>query len=95
MDIRLIATDMDGTLLDNEKNVSDRSRRALTLAAERGIEIVPATGRMLDMVPEEVLSFPFVRYPSLPLANYLHNKIFPDFARFSLLFFASYVIIIM
>ena len=33
--------------------------------------------------------------PSLPLANYLHNKIFPDFARFSLLFFASYVIIIM
>ena len=66
MDIRLIATDMDGTLLDNEKNVSDRSRRALTLAA-----------------------------PSLPLANYLHNKIFPDFARFSLLFFASYVIIIM
>ena len=34
-------------------------------------------------------------YPSLPLANYLHNKIFPDFARFSLLFFAPYVIIIM
>ena len=33
--------------------------------------------------------------PSLPLANYLHNKIFPDFARFSLLFFAPYVIIIM
>ena len=39
-------------------------------------------------------SFPD-RLPSLPLANYLHNKIFPDFARFSLLFFASYVIIIM
>ena len=59
MDIRLIATDMDGTLLDNEKNVSDRSRRALTLAAERGIEIVPATGRMLDMVPEEGGSEPW------------------------------------
>lgn len=36
-----------------------------------------------------------VCHPSLPLANYLHNKIFPDFARFSLLFFAPYVIIIM
>ena len=27
-----------------------------------------------------------ISFPSLPLANYLHNKIFPDFARFSLLF---------
>ncbi len=73
MDIRLIATDMDGTLLDNEKNVSDRSRRALTLAAERGIEIVPATGRMLDMVPEEVLSFPFVRYAVVSNGSLVQN----------------------
>ena len=46
MKIRLIATDMDGTLLDDEKNVSERSRRALMQAAEKGIQLVPATGRM-------------------------------------------------
>ena len=62
MKIRLIATDMDGTLLDDEKNVSERSRRALMQAAEKGIQLVPATGRMLDMIAEEVLSIPSVRY---------------------------------
>ena len=62
MDIRLIATDMDGTLLDDEKNVSERNQRALKAASEKGILVVPATGRMFDMLPEAVVSLPFVRY---------------------------------
>ncbi len=62
MDIRLIASDMDGTLLDDEKNISERNLRALTRASEKGILVVPATGRMLDMLPEAVVSLPFVRY---------------------------------
>ena len=42
---KLIAIDMDGTLLDSEGHVSERNRAALYCAEEAGIEVVIATGR--------------------------------------------------
>lgn len=42
---RLIASDLDGTLLGADGTVSSRTRRALEAAAARGIEIVLVTGR--------------------------------------------------
>jgi hydroxymethylpyrimidine pyrophosphatase-like HAD family hydrolase len=42
---RLIAIDMDGTLLGPDGQVSERNRRALRAAHTHGIEIVVATGR--------------------------------------------------
>lgn len=42
---RLIAIDMDGTLLGPESQVSERNIAALRLAHEHGIEVVIATGR--------------------------------------------------
>jgi hydroxymethylpyrimidine pyrophosphatase-like HAD family hydrolase len=42
---RLIATDLDGTLLRRDGTVSARTRRALLRAREAGIEIVCVTGR--------------------------------------------------
>lgn len=50
--IKLIAFDLDGTLLDDWKNVPDRNLRALEKAKEAGIELVPATGRLYKAVPE-------------------------------------------
>jgi HAD superfamily hydrolase (TIGR01484 family) len=41
----LVATDLDGTLLRRDLTVSDRTRRALRLAGESGVEVVYATGR--------------------------------------------------
>ena len=61
-DIKLIALDLDGTLLDSEKRLSPRSRAALFAAAEAGIEIVPATGRFCRGIPESVRALPFLRY---------------------------------
>ena len=60
--MKIIALDLDGTLLDAEKRLTPRTRLALQRAAERGHLIVPATGRALRAIPEEVLSLPFVRY---------------------------------
>ena len=60
--MRLIALDLDGTLLNREKSVSPRNRAALLAAAELGHHIVPATGRALRAIPEPVLALPFVRY---------------------------------
>ncbi|GAA2388254.1 HAD family hydrolase [Nonomuraea africana] len=42
---RLIATDLDGTLLDDEGSVSPRTRRALLLAREAGADVVFVTAR--------------------------------------------------
>ena len=42
---RLIAIDMDGTLLNSAGHVSERNRAALRSAEEAGIEVVIATGR--------------------------------------------------
>jgi Cof subfamily protein (haloacid dehalogenase superfamily) len=42
---RLIATDLDGTLLRDDKTVSDRTVAALAAAEEAGIEVFFVTGR--------------------------------------------------
>lgn len=60
--IRLIALDLDGTLLDSSKRLSERNRAALASAAARGIEIVPTTGRFFGGMPQAVRDLPFVRY---------------------------------
>lgn len=45
MEYRLIALDLDGTLLGSDKEISPRNRKALAAARERGIVTVIATGR--------------------------------------------------
>lgn len=62
MGIRLIATDLDGTLLDGEKRVPEKNMSALAACADRGIEIVPATGRTVQGIPDELKLLPGVRY---------------------------------
>ncbi len=42
---RLIATDVDGTLLDDDENVTPRTRAAVKAAVDAGVQFVLATGR--------------------------------------------------
>lgn len=58
----IVFSDMDGTFLTADKQVSERSRQALDALAERGIEFVPCTGRPLANIPREVLTHPSVHY---------------------------------
>ena len=60
--MKLIALDLDGTLLNSEKVISAGNFAALSLAAEQGHVIVPATGRALRAIPEQVMALPFLRY---------------------------------
>lgn len=62
MEIKLIATDMDGTFLDDNKIAPEENIEALRECAARGIEVVPATGRTIFAVPEEIKNLPGVRY---------------------------------
>lgn len=43
--IRLIATDIDGTLLSSTQRVSTRNLAALTAARDAGVHVVPTSGR--------------------------------------------------
>lgn len=47
MKYKLLAIDMDGTLLNSNNQVSDRTQKAIEEAKEKGVHIVLSTGRIL------------------------------------------------
>lgn len=67
IDIKLVATDLDGTFLKNDKTVSKKNLEALQWLGERKIVRVAATGRNLRKVKDvlkENIPFDFVVYSS-------------------------------
>lgn len=61
-DVRIIGLDLDGTLLDPSKKITQFTFDTLKEAAERGIEIVPTTGRYFTAMPSCIREMPFVNY---------------------------------
>ena len=59
---KIIAFDLDCTLLDSDKNIPEENMRALYYAADKGVEIVPATGRIPMSIPQPLLDLPFLHY---------------------------------
>ena len=62
MNVKLIAFDLDGTLLDDDKHLPPENLAALQAAYAQGIFLVPATGRILKALPEELLAPGLFRY---------------------------------
>lgn len=62
MDIKLIAVDLDGTLLNEEKEITARTRRAVQSATEHGLTVVFCTGRSLIEMDDAIAALPQVRY---------------------------------
>ncbi|MBQ9418752.1 MAG: HAD family phosphatase [Synergistaceae bacterium] len=60
--IKLIAFDLDGTLLTSQQEISPATRDALSRAADEGIEIVPSTGRFWSVIPDCVRDLGFINY---------------------------------
>ena len=54
--IYLVAVDMDGTLLHNDKSISDYTINVLRKIVEKGILLVPASGRPLNGMKAAVLN---------------------------------------
>jgi len=67
MGVRLIALDIDGTLLDSRWQVSDANRAAIAEAARRGIEVALVTGRRYDF------AMPVARNLDAPLTMIVNN----------------------
>jgi Cof subfamily protein (haloacid dehalogenase superfamily) len=58
MPVRLIALDIDGTLLDERSRLPEINRDAVAEAASRGIEIALVTGRRYDFATPIARQFP-------------------------------------
>ncbi|MBQ0040572.1 MAG: HAD family hydrolase [Clostridiales bacterium] len=51
MSIKMVALDLDGTTLNSNHELTDRTRKALEAAAEQGVYIVVSTGRSFNSLP--------------------------------------------
>ena len=62
MSIKLITFDLDGTFLADDKSIPEKNIQALKYAYEKGVYVVPATGRHFNALPESIRSLPYIRY---------------------------------
>ena len=62
MPVKLIAFDLDGTLFDDRKQLPQENIAALRAAGDAGILLVPATGRILQGLPDQLLQLGLFRY---------------------------------
>lgn len=60
--IKLVAMDLDNTLLDSDKQISKHTQEVLKEAIRQGVYIVPATGRIFKSIPEFLRNIEGVRY---------------------------------
>ena len=60
--LRAVFLDMDDTFVAPDKTVPADNLRVLDLALEKGVQVVPCTGRNLAGLPPELASHPSVRY---------------------------------
>lgn len=67
MPVRLIALDIDGTLLDSQWQLSEANRAAIAEATRRGIEVALVTGRRYDF------AMPIARKIDSPLTMIVSN----------------------
>jgi len=67
MSVRLIALDIDGTLLDSRWEVSEANRAAIAEATRRGIEVALVTGRRYDF------ALPVARKIGSPVTMIVNN----------------------
>ena len=60
--IKLVAMDIDGTLLDSNKNLSEENKKTVKEYEERGIKFTFSTGRIDNELEEVSSKMPYVKY---------------------------------
>ena len=62
MDVKVIFSDLDGTLLNSSSALSSENSAAISEIVKRGILFVPTTGRTLAEIPLEVMNHKDIKY---------------------------------
>lgn len=60
--IRLVAVDMDGTLLNRERKITQYTQNVIRRAVSQGVVFAPATGRAVNALPQELKDMEEIRY---------------------------------
>jgi len=59
---KIIAADLDGTLLNSKSQLSPENIRAINALIEKGVSFVPCTGRTYSEIPKEMTDIHGIRY---------------------------------
>lgn len=59
---KMVVSDLDGTLLDNQKQISRKNRDAIAKLEEKGVLFVPASGRAWGEMPAQLREDSHIRY---------------------------------
>ncbi len=78
----LAGIDLDGTLLNDRKCITERTRALIHEATRRGCEIVPVTGRPFTGLPAEILRMKDIHYAVTNDGTIIHH-LKPDRGPFS------------
>lgn len=73
MAIRLVALDLDGTLLDKDKTLPSENIKEITRLAERGVHFTYCTGRIMGEMDYIIKALPAVRYAVICNGSYTLN----------------------
>lgn len=60
--MKCIALDLDGTTLYDDKFLTKRTENAIRAALDKGIQVVIASGRCMDSLPDSVTQIPGIEY---------------------------------
>ncbi len=74
---KLIASDLDGTLLNSDKEISDYSIKVLKQAQEKGVDFAVCTGRMYGSMEYLMPKLTFSRYS----INIMGAEIYDNFTK--------------
>lgn len=58
----MVGLDLDGTMLTDRKEITPRTKRVIEQAIQEGVVVLVSTGRPWMGVPEELRTFPGMRY---------------------------------
>lgn len=61
-DIKLVALDLDGTLFDNNSQISERNLAAIRSITDKGIHVVISTGRPFEGIPFDQIKGTGINY---------------------------------
>ncbi len=71
---KVVVSDLDGTLLDDDKNISKENAEAIRKMMDMGIDFVASSGRCLSEMPEEVMNNPYIKYVSCSDGSVIYEK---------------------
>ena len=73
-DYKFVVSDLDGTLLNNKKEISEENIAAIKEMSERGVRFVASSGRCLSELPREIMEIPEIKYISCSDGSVIYEK---------------------